>query len=101
VLSRAEFLMRRTSEGDVKALGNLPDCAKEARAAIERAEAVKPDLDLNDQVEAKRVNECPDCETETDTTRNNGANGDEYVEYCMNDDCEWETKLGTVTESLS
>ncbi len=72
-----------------------------AHKAIERAEKGTPDLDLHDQVEAKRVNDCPDCETETDTTRNNGANGDEYVEYCMNDECEWEMKLGTVTESLS
>ncbi len=70
-------------------------------AAIERAGKGTPELDLNDQVEAKRVNECPDCATETDTTRNNGPNGDEYVEYCTNDECEWEIELGTVTESLS
>lgn len=101
LLEAAKAYMEKLNEIDTAEFGaGAERKEREAlEAAIERAE--KPDLDLHDQVEAKRKHNCPDCETETDTDRNNGAHGDVYTEYCMNDDCEWEMKLGTVTESLS
>ena len=71
--------------------GTLSDAAAHAKP--------EPELDLYDQIQAKRVHDCPKCGSETDTDYNNGPRGNEYYECCT--ECEWTQDLGTVTESLS
>lgn len=61
--------------------------------------SVEPELDLHDQIQARRKHECPDCGSDTDTDYSVGQHGNEHFECCTK--CEWYQELGTVTESLS